>query len=130
MTKLLNTFRHAEASMSLITRRGRPLRSRKEAILRRLLELKTARRLRTSLASVINEVDTAVMEDLMRILRKLSKAEEKKPNEFDKHMKLALELTNMSYSKSRPPAWNILAETFHQMYLRTAKYFPQPNTNS
>jgi len=82
------------------------------------------------MASVINEVDTAVMEDLMRILRKLSKSEDKKPNEFDKHMKLSLELTNMSYSKSRPPAWNILADTFHQMYLRTAKYFPRAGGNS
>lgn len=116
--------------MSLITRRGQPLRSRKEAILHRLLELKTARSLRKSLASVINEVDTAVMEDLMRILRRLSKADNKKPNEFDQHMKLALELTNMSYSKSRPPAWNILMSTFDLVYGRTAKYFPKPSTKS
>ena len=66
----------------------------------------------------------------MRILRRLSNSDDKKRNEFDKHMKLALELTNMSYSKSRPPAWNILLSTFDSMYARTTKYFPQPRTNS
>ena len=130
MTRLLNTFRHAEAGASLLTRRIVKPSSRQESDLRRRLELKTARRLRRSLASVINEIDTAVMEDLMRILRKLSKSEHKKPNEFDKHMKLALELTNMSYSKSRPPAWNVLLFTFNEVYARTAKYFPQARSRS
>ena len=130
MTRLLNTFRNAEAALSLLARRGHVRRSRKEAILCRQLELKAARRLRRSLAGVINEVDTAVMEDLMRILRKLSKADSKKPNEFDKHMKLALELTNMSFSKSRPPAWNILLSTYHEVYRDVGRYFPRPRTKS
>ena len=130
MTRLLDTFRHAEAGMSLITRRGRARRSWKEANLCRQLEIKTARRLRRSLAGVINEVDTAVMEDLMRILRRLSKARDKKPNEFDKHLKLALELTNMTFSKSRPPAWNILLSTFHEVYRDVGRYFPRPRTKA
>ena len=57
MTKLLDTFRHAEAGVSLITRRGQARRSCNAAILHRRLEIKTARRLRRSLASVINEID-------------------------------------------------------------------------
>ena len=130
MTRLLDTFRNAEAGVSLLARRGHIRRSRKEAVLYRMLELKAARRLRRSLAGVINEVDTAVMEDLMRILRRLSKAGDKKPNEFDKHLKLALELTNMTFSKSRPPAWNILLSTYHAVYRDIGRYFPRPRAQS
>ena len=130
MTKLLDTFRHAEAGMALIARRGRTHRSWKEANLCRQLEIKTARRLRRSLAGVINEVDTAVMEDLMRILRRLSKAGDSKPHEYDKRLKLSLELTNMTFSKSRPPNWDMLTFTFNQIYERVGRYFPRPRSKS
>ena len=130
MTRLLDTFRNAEAGVSLLARRGQVRRSRREAILCRQLEIKAARRLRRSLAGVINEVDTAVMEDLMRILRRLSKAEDKKPHEYDKRIKLSLELTNMTFSKSRPPSWDALTFTFNQIYDRVGRYFPRRSTKA
>ncbi|MBN1461684.1 MAG: hypothetical protein JXA57_19300 [Armatimonadetes bacterium] len=76
----------------------------------------SARMLRDAIGATMTELDVDVMEDLMKIVKKLGKGAVRVDNGLEARVKLALELTQMALDRKAPPTPQHLIWMFNEFY--------------
>ncbi len=81
-----------------------------------MLQVEAGRELRRALGNVVTELDAAVFDDLMKILKKLSKGIASEENGYSTKLRLALDIIGMSFSKSKPPDSELILWKLNKIY--------------
>jgi hypothetical protein len=80
------------------------------------IRIRAARNLRRAVGATITDLDINVIDDLMKIVKKLGKGVGHTSNGLEDRLKLTLELTQLALDRKAPPSPDQIIWTFNQIY--------------
>lgn len=119
MNRALKLLRAIDGAIHYLRVSNKGIRRHASASLREGERLRVARDLRRWVVASITELDADVLEDLIRMIKKVGKdaAKGNNNNGYSERLKLALELTQMTLNNRKTPVYpKPLLDDFNQIY--------------
>ena len=117
-----------EGALSMLARERKGLyRTGAAKSLHERLKENAARRLRRE-AGKVTELDADVLEDLMKIVKKLGKQATPNGNGLETRLKLTLELLPYALEKGKATTPDMLLYRFNEIYQWMSRVFPENST--